>query len=202
MKRLIRGFDRLLRWSLGVFEFSAGPDCLLRVRQMALTHPVTVGGLTFPPGTPMVELHLWNEHIPPLPPNGPDLAWAVQLQRGLRASFRSLARQILQDARLAGAPIVGGFTVLPLAGAHAGGVKLFAQLGFTIQPYRSPLGRFGEFWENLYTWAIMWAFNAPTLAGRHLLRLRRSEVWMTTDELLRRYGEMTYEGGHPVWPRK
>ena len=40
----------------------------------------------------------------------------------------------------------------------------------------------------------MWAFNTPTLAGRRLLGLRRSEVWMTTDELLRRYGDNVLSG--------
>ncbi|MGC8780946.1 MAG: YkoP family protein [Anaerolineae bacterium] len=191
MKRLIRCFDAFLRRALGVYEFCAGPDCLLRVRRIALSRPLTLNGETYPAGTAVIELHLWNEHLPPLPPDGPTLSWAVQTQRRLKDSFRMLARQMPDDPRLADAQLVAGITVLPLAGAHAGSVKLFEQLGFTILPYRNPLGRFGEFWENLYTWGIMWAFNAPTLAGRRLLGLRRSEVWMTTGELLRRYGETT-----------
>jgi len=189
MKRLIRCFDAFLRWAYGVFEFCVEPGCLLRVRRTTLAHPMTLAGQTLPAGTPMVELHLWNEHLPPLPPEGPTLAWAVQTYRRLAKSFRALARHLLSDPRLADARLIGGVTVLPLAGAHAGGVKLFDQLGFTICPYRSPLGRFGEFWENLYTWGVMWAFNSPTLAGRGLLRLRRSEIWMTTDELLHHYNE-------------
>lgn len=189
MKRLIRGFDCFLRWALGVFEFCRAPDCLLRVRRMSLTHPVTLAGETFGAGTPAIELHLWNEHLPPLPAEGPTLAWAVQTQRRLKQSFRALAAQMPRDPRLADARLIGGVTVLPLAGAHAGGVRLFEQIGFTILPYHNPLGRFGEFWENLYTWGIMGAFNAPTLTGRRLLRLRRSEVWMTTAELLHRYNE-------------
>lgn len=189
MKRLIRCFDVFLRWAFGVFEFCAGPECLLRVRCTTLTHPVALAGQTFEAGVPVVELHLWNEHLPPLPAEGPTLAWAVRTQRRLKESFRALARQLPGDSRLADAQLVGGVTVLPLAGAHAGGVKLFEQLGFTILPYRNPLGRFGEFWENLYTWGVMWAFNAPTLAGRGLLRLRRSEIWMTTDTLLQHHGK-------------
>lgn len=189
MKWVIRSFDRFLRWVLGVFEFCNGPECLLRVRRTILSHPIALDGKTFPPGAVVIELHLWNEHLPPLPAEGPTLSWAVQTQRRLKNSFRALARQMPHDPRLADAQLVAGITVLPLVGAHAGSVKLFEQLGFTILPYRNPLGRFGEFWENLYTWGIMWAFNAPTLAGRRLLGLRRSEVWMTTAELLRRYGD-------------
>ncbi|MCX7671618.1 MAG: hypothetical protein N2439_16305 [Anaerolineae bacterium] len=189
MKRVIRAFDRLLRRVLGVFEFCDGPECLLRVRRVILNRPVVLDGQVFPPGSVAIELHLWNEHLPPLPADGPTLSWAVQTQRRLKHSFQMLARQMSGDPRLADAQLVAGITVLPLAGAHAGSVRLFEQLGFTILPYRHPLGRFGEFWENLYTWGIMWAFNAPTLAGRRLLGLRRSEVWMTTTELLRRYGD-------------
>jgi len=54
MKRLIRGFDCFLRWALGVFEFCRAPDCLLRVRRMSLTHPVTLAGETFGAGTPAI----------------------------------------------------------------------------------------------------------------------------------------------------
>ncbi len=187
MKRLIRAFDAFLRRALGVFEFCADPECLLRVRRTALAHPVTLDGHTFAVGTPVIELHLWNEHLPPLPPDGPTLSWAVQTQRRLKRSFRALAAALLRDPQLADARLIGGVTVLPLAGAHAGGLKLFEQLGFTVMPYRNPLGRFGEFWENLYTWGVMWAFNAPTLAGRRLMGLRRSEIWMTRETLFRRH---------------
>ncbi len=196
MKQLIRGFDRFLRWALGVFEFCAEDECLLRVRRTTLSRPLTLGRQTYAAGTAVIELHLWNEHLPPLPAAGPDLAWATQTRRRLLKSFRTLARQISHDPRLADAVLVGGVTVLPLAGAHAGGVKLFQHLGFTILPYHNPLGRFGEFWENLYTWGVMWAFNEPTLVGRALLGLHRSEIWMTVEELLQHYGDAKSGGRH------
>jgi len=188
MKNVVRCFDRFLRWALGVFEFCDDPDCLLRVRLTTTAHAVTLPDHRIPAVVPILELHLWNEHIPPLPPSGPDLAWAVKTHHMLKASFRALARQMQHDARLAGTLAVGGCTVLCFTG-DGSGTKLFEHLGFTIYPYRSPLGRFGEFWENLYTWAIMWAFNEASLQQRRLLSLRRSEVWMSTDGLLRRYGE-------------
>jgi hypothetical protein len=65
---------------------------------------------------------------------------------------------------------------------------LLSWLGFVVQPYHSPLGSFGEFWENFYSWAIMWAYNAVSLRQRHLLQLRRSEFWMSIADFLRRYG--------------
>jgi hypothetical protein len=50
--------------------------------------------------------------------------------------------------------------------------------------HRSSLGRFGEFCENLYTWALMWAYNQVSLEGRRLLELERTRVWMKVEEFL------------------
>jgi len=188
MRNVVRYFDRFLRWALGVFEFCDDPDGLLRVRLTSAAHAVAWPDGDVPAGAPILELHLWNEHIPLLPSDGPDLAWAVQAQRMLMASFRALAQQMRRDHRFDSVQAVGGTTVLAFTGDDSERVRLFERLGFTLCPHHNPLGSFGEFWENLYTWAIMWAFNEATLRRRRL-RLRRSEVWMTTDEFLRRYGE-------------
>jgi hypothetical protein len=188
MRALIRRFDGWLRRALGVFEFCDAPDCLLRVRVTLAAHDLALPGWVVPKGEPLLELHLWNEHIPPQPPDGPDLAWAVQTQRKLAASFRILADQMPRDPRFAAVQAVGGITVLLMPGNDAGGERLFRQLGFSVFPYHSALGRFGEFWENLYSWWIMWTFNPVTLRHRRLIRLRRTEVWMSMEEFLSRYG--------------
>lgn len=188
MKSLIRCFDRFLRWALGVFEFCDDPGCILRVQRARAAHVVPLADGQVPADAPILVLHLWNEHLPPIPPAGPDLTWATQTQRRLAVSFRALARQVQQDPRLAGVQAVGGITVLFFPGDGSGGEKLFKHLGFAVYPYHSPLGHFGEFWENLYTWGIMWTFNAVSLRQRRLLQLRHSEIWMSTDRLLKRYG--------------
>lgn len=189
MRALIRRFDAWLRSRLGVFEFCDAPDCLLRIRLNTAAHVLLLPDGTISAGAPVLELHLWNEHLPPLPPAGPDLAWAVQIRRKLIASFRSLAARIEQEPRFAAIRAIGGITVL-LSPEEAGqGRTLFQHLGFSILPHPERLGRFGEFWENLYTWWIMWTFNPATLRRRRLLHLRRMEVWMSAKEFLRRYGE-------------
>ncbi len=81
---------------------------------------------------------------------------------------------------------VGGITVL--AFTDDGRISpLIRRLGFNVFPYQRALGRFGEFWENFYTWAIMWTFAPFSLRGRSLLRLRRAEIWMSREAFLRRY---------------
>jgi len=181
VRHLIRLFDRFLRRVYGISEFWDDPACLLRLRVGRTAHPLPLPDGQLPAGTRVLEIHLWNEQIPPIAATGPDLAWAVQVRRRLVASLRRLAEQMRHDPRLAGVQAVGGVTVLA-------GEKLLARLGFTVFPSHNRLGRFGEFWENLYTWGIMWAFNAASLRQRHLLQLHRTEIWMSADEFLRRYG--------------
>ena len=89
--------------------------------------------------------------------------------------------------RLPGNPARHLSQVLFAAGDGSSGERLFTRLGFTVFPYQSPLGRFGEFWENFYTWALMWAYNAVSLRQRQLLALDRTESWITSGEFLRRY---------------
>lgn len=189
MKCVIRCFDRFLRRALGVFEFCDRSDCVLRVRKTVAAHAATLPDRDIPAGALVLELHLWNEHIPPIPADGADMAWAARFYSRLMASFRELAVQIRREPHFADVQAVGGVTVLPLLNLGGRESGLFERLGFVVCPYRGPLGRFGEFWENFYTWAIMWAYNQATLRGRHLLGLRRSEIWMTTDRFLRRYDE-------------
>lgn len=190
MRGLIRRFDAFLRRAYGVFEFYDHPDCLFRLRVMRLTHDLDLGDRQVKAGAKVLELHFWNEHIPTIPPQGPTLTWAVRMQRMAIASLQAVARLILDDGELADVQAVGGMTVLVGPHTDRAAEKLFRRLGFVILPYHRPLGAFGEFWENLFTWAIMWAYNAATLRHRHLLKLRRSEVWMPIEEFLRRYGQV------------
>ncbi len=61
--------------------------------------------------------------------------------------------------------------------------------GFTVLPYHNPLGKFGEFWENLFSWWLMYAFNTASMDTRKFWQLERTEIWMDRDEFIRRYGE-------------
>ncbi len=188
MRFLIRRLDAVLRRAYGVFEFCDDRHCVLRIRLTRASYPLNLSGYVVRAGDPVLELHLWNEHIPPLPPEGPDLAWAIRTRRMLIHSFRMLARYMESDPYLGSVRAVGGITVLLSPGDRLAGERLMERLGFTVTPCPNPLGRFGEFWENFYAWCLMWTFNAASLRRRSLVRLRRVGVWMPTEEFLRRYG--------------
>jgi hypothetical protein len=188
MRALIRRFDALVRQAIGVFEFCDDEDCLLRLQITRAPHLLSFPGQEVGAGESVLALHLWNEHLPALPEAGPDLAWARRTQRLFIRSLRAAAAQMRLDPRMASVRAVGGITVLFFPGDRSGGILFIQRLGFTVMPYHQPLGRFGEFWENFYTWWIMWTYNPVSLRHRQLFQLRRSEFWMPVEEFLNRYG--------------
>ena len=188
MRALICRFDSLLRLARGIFDCCDSEHCLLRLQVARAPHSLRFDNRVVEAGESVLLLHLWNEHIPPLPLAGPDLGWASQTRRLLLRSFCAAARQMRHNPHLAGVQAVGGVTAFLSPLEHPGGTYFMQRLGFSVLPNHSRLGRFGEFWENFYSWGIMWTFNAVSLRHRRLGRMCRSEVWMPADEFILRYG--------------
>ena len=185
MRRLIRSIDALIRHGVGVIEFTQHPDCLLRLQHLSLAHELVLPDVRLPTGAPALAFHLWNERVPAFPPGGADLAWALAISRRLIRSFQ-FVRAYLASLPDGTRPVaVGGTTVLGFASGESSDV--LARLGFHPIAYRGPWGRFGERWENAYTWALMWAYNPASLRGKRLGRLRRTEYWMSASAFLERF---------------
>ncbi len=189
MRCLIRWFDAWLRHRLGIEEFSSDPRCVLRIRPHRTSRPLPVPGGVIAVGAPVLELHLWNEHLPQLPPDGPNLAWATRGRRMLERSLRALAQYLSEAPTLQHVEGLVGVTVLFRPGECSGAERLFHRIGFSAAAaHDGGLGGFGRFWVNVYTWLIMWTYNRATLRARHVLALPRTEIWITREEFLRRYG--------------
>lgn len=188
MRSLVRLLDGVIRQSSHVFEFSSDPDCLLRLQFASAPRPIHLSDTTLAAGDPVLLLHLWNERLPPFPPGGADLPWALTTLRRFKRSLYLAAEFLQTDPRAAPVRGVGGMTILLDAGLHATGRQFVQQLGFQVFPYSSPLGRFGEFWENFYSWIILWTFNPRSLPRRSLFSLRRAEIWISREAFLSRFG--------------
>jgi hypothetical protein len=188
MRRVICSFDTFLRRWLGIVPLSGDPACLLRVRVSRTARAVSLPDGPIPAGAERLELHLWNERVPPMPPAGPDLAWALRTQRMFLGSLREAARQLRDDPRMDGVKAVTGTTVLIYDAEGVVRSRLLQGLGFTVFPVHSPLGRFGEFWENSYTRALMWAYNPSSVENLRVLEMRRDEFWMARGAFLDRFG--------------
>lgn len=193
MRFLVLTIDRTLRRRTGVFEFCDDPDCLFRVSIGLARYPLRLSDRLVPTGTKILNLHFYNENIPPIPRSGPSLTWAVRFRRMVAHSTQLLAEAMEKDPRLAGVQAVGGVTPLFTPGDGSAAEGIFVRLGFTVTQHRNPRGRFMEFWEELYAWLLMWAFangHPPNLRG-----LRRTDFWMSTADFLHLYGGVSKGAG-------
>jgi hypothetical protein len=189
LKRIIRVFDAFLRWCYGIEPLSDDPACLLRVRVIRAPRAVSLPEGPLAAGAELLEIHLWNERVPPFPPAGADLAWARRTQRMLLVSLRLAARRLREDPRLADVQAVAGNTVLVHDAAGVTRSRLLQGLGFAVFPMEWPLGRFGEFWANSYTRALMWAYNPASVRGLKVFDMRHDDFWMARSTFLDRFGE-------------
>jgi hypothetical protein len=199
MRSIIRAIDRSLRKRKNIFEFCNDPDCVFRVSVSDLSSLLHLRDGEVPAGSKVLELHFWNEHIPPVPRQGLGLSWAVNFRRRVATSARLLGNSLREDPRLADVQAVGGVTPLFTPGDGSAAEGIFLRLGFAVTQHQNPLGRFVEFWEEVYGWLLMWAFSN----GNHprLLEVRRSDFWMSVDEFVRRYGNPgAYHSDSPVPP--
>lgn len=46
----------------------------------------------------------------------------------------------------------------------------------------------GAYWAGLYSWWLMWTFDPNTLRRKRFRKMARSDLWMTRDTLMGRYG--------------
>ncbi len=189
MRAVVRFIDTLLRKCLGIYEFSCDPDCILRIQLTRSAHSVSFVGERILRHAPIVAIHAWNERIPAIPPTGPDFQWALCIRHQIIHSFTELAKVMKTETLYAEVQAVCGTSALFSITEHTGGTRMIQHMGFTVLPSFRPLGKFGEFWENLFAWGMMWAYNSASLKSREFRRMQRTEIWITAAEFIRRYGE-------------
>ena len=188
MRFLIRAIYWVLRKTNGVFEFCDDPDCVFRVSIGVSKYPLQLPDGEIPAGTKVLEVHFWNEHMPPMRSDGSVIGPAVKLRRKVASSAQRMAEAMQNDPRLSGVKAVGGVTPLFIPGDNSAADGIFRRLGFSVTPHQNPLGRFMEFWEEVYAWFLMWAFTLGNQNRRSLRGLRRSDFWISTNNFLRLYG--------------
>lgn len=188
MKLVIRGVDAILRWYYGVHEFTADPDCLIRLAEARAEHDVTLAdGTVIQAGEPVLMLHIWNEQIPRFRlRGGPDLGWAVDVRRRLRRSFRQLAQHLAQDSATSH---IRGIHACVTFGSRRRRWQIrraAERFGFELVENREPPKSLHERGEDILIWAFTRAFN-PGALRRHAFWRDRTGLWMTRQTLLDRY---------------
>ncbi|MER3399238.1 MAG: hypothetical protein C4316_12070 [Chloroflexota bacterium] len=188
---VILGLDRLLRRIYGIREFWTDPECILRIARERSPETVRLAdGTLVVKGAPGIGLHFWNEHIPPIDPAGPDLAWGLKFYRRLRKSLQVLAGYLKNNNDLNDAVALWAEVSFPAEPGLGRYTRLLEAFGFEFKPLPPPegiLGRVGRFFQHLYAWALIWTFNPPSLRRKNLFAAERGRLWVSKAELLRRH---------------
>jgi YkoP domain len=188
LRMVICKFDGWLSRHYGVVPFTDDPHVILRLQYSRAKHDLCLPDKTIPIKTGVLLIHAWNERIPIIPGEGPDLAYGLKLQRLMINSYHAIAQYILANPSKYDIKAIGGITAHVSLKENDGGRAMLEHMGFTVIPYHRPFGEFGEFWENFYTWWLMWTYNPASVKHRSIWHLQRTEFWMTKESFIKKYG--------------
>lgn len=185
LQHTVFGLDRWLRRRQNVYEFTQNDNCLFRVQQGTAEENLTLSdGTRIAIGDPILILHLWNEHIPAIPENGPTIAWARQISNALDSSLQDLARYLVAEPTLDEVVAIRAEMRL---GAGDQLIRIAARFGFepanTNNDPESALHRVGE---NILIFLLVLASN-PAAIRMPVLWRGHKLVYLSRAELLRRY---------------
>jgi hypothetical protein len=150
-------------------------------------------------GAEVLELHLWNEHLPSLPSFGGGLGRASALRRQIGVSLCQLADHIGSEPSLDGVEALRARTAFVARNRMRKLLRIARAYGFDTAtssaagPFRKRLHDFGE---NFFVWALAWTFN-PAARGRRLLR-PRCELWVSREAFMARYGQSLAESRRDI----
>jgi hypothetical protein len=200
-RRVICGIDRLLRRAQSICEFTTSEHCLLRLAISRADASVRLhDGVSIENGGTIAVLHLWNEHLPPLPKGGPTFAWANRMRQQLLHSLDELAAYAAASSSLRNVVAFQARGAFVSRGRSEKMVSIAAGFGFEriVRDRQPPLIiRVQDFVDNFWLWGLVWAFNPRSLRGRALIR-QRDELWISKATLIERFGPGTRHRATPV----
>ncbi len=185
-RSLVRRFDAFLRRAYGIWEFTQDEKCFFRLGPGRCQADVTLAdGTVLHRGDAVLIIHLWNEHIPPLPPLDQSFSFGVHFVRTWMYSMGLLAAYLRAHPEVAGAPALHGVYTVPTSDHPLSQERALQRLGFDVRKEELSTGQaFRAFWEKLYNWAIIWAYNPASLDRRKFSRLDRYYLWIPMSRML------------------
>jgi hypothetical protein len=189
LRRLVRVTDAALQRIGGVSEFETADDGLLRIAEgHAERDFVFRDGTHVRQGQAVIDLHLWNEHLPPFPYGEPKLGWTERVRQRLMGSLHRLAIQIADNAPLQGAQALRTTISIPILGRQNLLTRLLIGTGFEAGELASRTSAILRFLDNLWVWLLTWTYNPRARAGWRFRRTR-AEFWMSRARCLALYGD-------------
>ena len=180
--------DSRLRRVRGVFEYSMEPGCLFRIQRTVADQSVVFpDGTVLNVGDPILELHVWNEHVPPIGRQGPTLAWGRQFGQAIDRSLWALTDYLRRNADLD--PIKAVRADMSLRSAERGDdlAKLAGRFGFHFVPtdHKRPRG-FRRLGHRILMFLLVAASN-PNAARAPVFRRDLTVAYLTRRLLESRY---------------
>lgn len=183
--------DDFLRRSHRVIEYCSDPRCVFRMQMdEAGDDFVFADGTRVRREENVINLHLWNEHVPVIPPDGPTVAWGRRMSSSMNFSMCQLAAFIAHCPEFDRVAAVRFKTAVATAGRTRQLLRIMEHFGFEIVP-DAPAVSWGqklhEFGENILALLLLTAVN-PESARLSVLWRVRSRVLLSRENFDRRYG--------------
>jgi hypothetical protein len=195
---MVRGVDAFLRQRQRINEFTQDRECLFRISlDQARTQIRLSDGTSVWPGDPILELHLWNEHLPAMPAAGPNTAWANQMKRMIRRSLSLTALHLERERGLASIVAVHGAPTFRSRLGRPQMIRAAERFGFDLAAPESPLNwreAVHDFFDSLLLWGLVMAFNPSAQRCGTVLR-HRYQLWISRQRLLGRFGGLGGRAG-------
>ena len=188
LRRIIIWFDNFLSRLYHIYPFSDEPDCILRLGMAKSRRSLERPCGKVDPGDDILEIHLWNEHMQPLVASENSIGWGSRTLRLFIRGLRQIAEEIKTDPRLSNIRAIRGEMIFLSTASNPDRGYQMERLGFTVLPFHSKTGAFGEFWENFYSWWLMWAYNPLSVRNRRITTGQRMEMWMSIETFMKKYG--------------
>ncbi len=191
---IIFALDIRLRRHQAIVEYSSHPSCIFRLGIARSRRTLTLrDGTHLKAGQRMVQLHFWNEHIPPVPQKGATFSWARRMQKNISTSLRELARYLQSRPDLHDICVVCGDVPSAATKAQCQQIEyIMGYYGFeTVMEYeRLPLReRIHRLGENILISLTIFAQNAPALRPDTLMRVR-VPIYLSRRELAQKFGNV------------
>jgi hypothetical protein len=191
LARVLSVLDVRLRRSQAVFEFTRNPACVFR---LDIGHQgrslVLADGTRVRPDQRIGRLHFWNEQIPRVPDEGPNIGWARRMQRGMAISLQELARFLASRPDLDDIEVISADAPSGTKAQSEQLARIMARFGFESIAPPEPL-TFGErlhrFGENILISMIVLTHNAGALRPDTLARVRLP-IYLSRRVLEREFG--------------
>lgn len=181
------GLDRWLRRWHGIFEFTGKDVCLFRLQSGRAEEKVMLSdGLEIKRTAPVLDLHLWNEHVPLMNGQGATVRWARRFNQALNFSLCELSRFLAEHPEFDDIVAIRGDLRFTLGSQDDQLARISERYGFergAVTESKCALPRIGE---NIPMSLLALAIN-PRTAYKSIFRRGRQLAYPLRGNSEKRY---------------